>query len=554
VALADRGHSLSCEVTATNTEGHATRASDAVVVPEGAVGGAPPVNEEAPKALGEERAFGEEPIGAQLTCAPGKWGGNPTPTLTYQWVRHEGTHDTVIESATSSTYTLVEADQGNALSCRVTAINGEGVASKDSNQLKVRGRAPEDLEAPRVAGTPAVGQQLLCLHGAWKGQPPPSFTYQWLRDSAEIPSATASSYTVGEEDRGKSIACRVTASNSVGSVQATSRSVPIPGNQPLNQEPPEVSGTLAMGETLTCLPGTWSGQPAPTFTYQWLVEGLSIPGATASTYTVLAADRGLVLSCRVTATNRVGSSSATSQGRRVPGIKPENVEAPHVSGTSAVGQELKCQPGIWKGQPPPEFTYQWLRDGTGIAAATSATYTVELADEGHVLSCEVAATNSEGRAQASSSNGIAIPHPTVTGETRPDLTFAPVAATPTAGEILSALGAQLARAQHRGRISAILKRGLYAFSITLPAPGTLALRWYWLPEGAHRSTSTKPLVVALASVSFAGASTKTVKLRLTSVGRGLFEHASALMLTLKSVFVSPEGHALTWHKAVVLHR
>jgi hypothetical protein len=447
---------------------------------------------------------------------------------------------------------VVEGDQGNLLSCRVTAINSEGVASKDSNELKIRGRAPEDIELPQVSGSPAAGQQLMCLRGAWKGQPPPTFTYQWLRDGAGIPTATTSTYTVGEEDRGKALSCRVTASNSVRTVAAMSSSVQVPGNEPVNMELPEASGTLAVGETLTCRPGVWSGQPPPTFTYQWHVNGLAIPGETASTYTIAPADRGLVLSCSVTASNRVGTASATSEGRRVPGIKPEDVEAPRASGTPAVGQQLRCQPGIWKAQPPPEFTYQWLRDGASIASATSGTYAVELADEGHVLSCEVAATNSEGTAHAASSNGITIPRPTVTSESRPDLTFPPVAPTHTAGEILSTIGVQLARAQHRARISAILKRGFYAFTVAIPASGNLALVWYLPPSGARRSANAKPLVVASSRTSFASAGTKTVMLRLTSAGRRLLAHSNGLRLTLKGVFVEAQG-PLTWLKTVVLH-
>jgi hypothetical protein len=134
------------------------------------------------------------------------------------------------------------------------------------------------------------------------------------------------------------------------------------------------------------------------------------------------------------------------------------------------------------------------------------------------------------------------------------LTFPPLPLTPSTGEILGALGRQLARAQHRGRISTILRRGLYAFSVTSPAAGRLTLQWYWQPEHAHHSANAKPLVVAQSSTSFAGAGTKTVLLRLTTVGRRVFEHADALPLTLKGVFVGPAGLPLAWHKTVVLHR
>jgi len=39
---------------------------------------------------------------------------------------------------------------------------------------------------------------------------------------------------------------------------------------PANTAPPVVSGTPAVGSTLTVSKGTWDGSPAPTFTYQWV--------------------------------------------------------------------------------------------------------------------------------------------------------------------------------------------------------------------------------------------------------------------------------------------
>jgi hypothetical protein len=75
--------------------------------------------------------------------------------------------------------------------------------------------------------------------------------------------------------------------------------------------PPTISGDPRVGKTLTCDPGTYSGAPS-TFTYAWLRDAAPISGATAATYTVVAADAGHRLQCRVTATNASGAVVATS--------------------------------------------------------------------------------------------------------------------------------------------------------------------------------------------------------------------------------------------------
>jgi hypothetical protein len=78
-----------------------------------------------------------------------------------------------------------------------------------------------------------------------------------------------------------------------------------------NTVAPEVTGIPLVGQVLTCSTGTWS--PTPTsYTYQWLRDGASIAGATANTHTLVSADEGTVVSCRVTAIKSGDSKSATS--------------------------------------------------------------------------------------------------------------------------------------------------------------------------------------------------------------------------------------------------
>lgn len=79
---------------------------------------------------------------------------------------------------------------------------------------------------------------------------------------------------------------------------------------PTNTVAPAISGTIEEGQELTCSQGTWIGTGTISYAYQWRRNNVGIPGETSSTYTIVSADAGALLSCSVTATDDEGSSVA----------------------------------------------------------------------------------------------------------------------------------------------------------------------------------------------------------------------------------------------------
>jgi hypothetical protein len=66
-------------------------------------------------------------------------------------------------------------------------------------------------------------------------------------------------------------------------------------------------GGISTGKVLTALPGSYKGLTPITLTYQWTRDGTNIASATATTYTLVAADVGHTISCNETATNSQGA-------------------------------------------------------------------------------------------------------------------------------------------------------------------------------------------------------------------------------------------------------
>jgi hypothetical protein len=184
---------------------------------------------------------------------------------------------------------------------------------------------------------------------------------------------------------------------------------------PANIVAPTVTGTAAVGETLSCSNGTWSAAPT-TFAFQWNRNGTAIGGATNQTYVVSTTDRGDSLTCTVTASNGFGQGApATSAAVSVPAAPgapsaPLNVVTPVVSGTPTPGNHLSCSNGVWL-PAPTAFTYEWSRGGVAIPGATGSVYTVQIADEGASLTCTVTASNAGGTGVSSPSVATVVAQP-----------------------------------------------------------------------------------------------------------------------------------------------
>lgn len=87
---------------------------------------------------------------------------------------------------------------------------------------------------------------------------------------------------------------------------------------PVNNSPPLISGTAAVGETLLTSPGSWSSSPEASYSYQWQrcnSEGLGcidIVGATDPSYQITLDDFEKSLRVVVTATNIGGDAQEPS--------------------------------------------------------------------------------------------------------------------------------------------------------------------------------------------------------------------------------------------------
>ena len=193
-------------------------------------------------------------------------------------------------------------------------------------------------------------------------------------------------------------------------------------------------------------------------------------------------------------------------------VAPANTSAPTISGKAINGRTLTVSNGTWTGTDPITYTYEWLRcdmNCAPIAGATASSYTLTAADVNATVQALVIAMNDGGSTGAASN------------------LVGPVG--PSVSQIVAALTGVLSP---RTTISALLRRGGYAFSFKAPAPGALSVTW----------TAGKQTIAA-GHVNFTGTGRKTFTVRLTASGRGALAGAKAVRLTAQAKFDSSYGPA-----------
>lgn len=226
-------------VLATPREGQATRA-------------AAPVNTGTPTISGTPQEL------STLSADHGTWSNSPT-SYEYAWSRCDknGDNCSAIDSATSQTYQLQQADIGHALRVTVTAENADGPAEATSAPTAVitEASAPSNTDPPTISGTVQVGSTLTMDNGSWSSTPT-SYAYSWSRcdqdggSCAAISGATDQTYQLKQVDAGNTLRATVTATNSAGSTPASSAPtavVPTP-TAPVSDGCPTSTGVLQVAD------------------------------------------------------------------------------------------------------------------------------------------------------------------------------------------------------------------------------------------------------------------------------------------------------------------
>ena len=327
--------------------------------------------------------------------------------FSYQWLAD----DTDIDGATSSTYTLTDADQGKTIKVTVSfaddAENEETLTSAATAAVTAKANSPA-TGLLTITGTLQVEQTLTADTSAIEdadGLDNVSYSYQWLADDADIAGATGSSYELTSSERGQTIQVRVTFTDDAENEEtltsvATAAVAAKPNAAPTGL--PTITGTPQVGETLTASTSAINdedGLENVSYEYQWIAGGTDITGATGSSYELTSSEQEQTIQVRVTFTDDA-ENEETLTSAATEAVVAKATGLPAISGTSQVGETLTADTSAITDEDGLEnvaYSYQWIRSDSGadtdIAGATDSTYTLVLADLGKTIKVRVTFTD-----------------------------------------------------------------------------------------------------------------------------------------------------------------
>ena len=371
----DRNYSISVRVTGTKTNyvDVSKTSSLTQIVDNGQLSSAPtPV------------ISGSVVVGQPLNVTLGLWPDGVAVRI--QWFRY----GTAIQGANSLKYTLTAEDAGAQIFVEATGTKDGYMPLRMQSELtgEVQDGQFASAPTPSITGVPKMGYTLTAALGNWDYGV--EFQYQWLRGGDAIDGAIDPTYSIVSEDVGEIIGVQVTANldgyTPIVYVVSTSKPI-VPGVLTLAK--PTITGTQQVGALLTLQHLDPTPIGADQFV-QWYRGPTAIVDATSWTYTLVAADRGQVVSAKITATLDGYLDTTVTSSKTAPiafGALSVRGSVALSALSAKVGATLTANPADW--DPGAAIKYQWRRNGVAISGATAKTYKLIAADKGKKITVTV---------------------------------------------------------------------------------------------------------------------------------------------------------------------
>ena len=307
-----------------------------------------------------------------------------TSPLSYQWYKNS----MAIVGATASSLSLNNVQSADTGSYTVSVANSAGTVTSSTAALTVN-PAPPAITSQPASQTVNQGANV-ALTVAATGTTP--LGYQWRKSGIPIAGASGATLTLNNVQPSDASTYDVVITNVVGI--ATSSVASLVVNVPPTITTQPVSQTVA-GGTSAAFNVTATGT-AP-FLFQWRKDGTNLTGSTGSSHLIANAQATDSGSYTVVVSNAGGSITSSPPAVLIVNSPPNVMQQPQnlaVTVTSNAAFSVTAT-----GSSP--LSYQWRKDGTNLAGATSTTLTLSNVQTNQAGNYVVVITNAYGSVTSS---------------------------------------------------------------------------------------------------------------------------------------------------------
>lgn len=338
-----------------------------------------------------------------FTATATNGGGNPS----YQWKKNGSN----IAGQTTSVYTSASLANGDIITCVLTSsvsCPSGSPATSNAITLVVASSLPASVNiAANPGSTICSGSSVTFTATATNGGAP---TYQWKNNGSNITGATNSTYTSSTLANNDQITCVMTSSLSCATGSpATSNTITMTVSTSVNASvsinaAPGISVCEGVSVTFSATPVNGGSSPS----YQWLLNGGNITGATNSTYTSTTLADNDAIACVMTSNASCASGSPATSNTltmTVYPIVPATVSiSANPSGAICSGTNVTFTAAAANGGTSP--TYQWQNNGVSITGATNSTYSSSALADTDIITCIMASSQPCVTGSPDTSNAI----------------------------------------------------------------------------------------------------------------------------------------------------
>jgi hypothetical protein len=215
--------------------------------------------------------------------------------------------------------------------------------------------------------------------------------YQWLKNNSAMAGATSATLTLNNVASADAANYSVTVTNAVG--RATSAAATLTVLVPPAITTAPVSASVVLGNSVSFSASASGTAP---LSFQWLKNGVAIPGAISNVLTLSAVSTNVAANYSVVVTNIVGSVVSSSAALTV--LVPPAIVTPPADATILAGGNAAFTVTATGTAP---LTYQWKKNGVNIAGANSATLNLNNVSATDAASYTVVVGNAAGSATSS---------------------------------------------------------------------------------------------------------------------------------------------------------